>query len=453
MKQIYILCLVFIIMFVNSANVFADEILYPAGGLQINCTYDNGTKVDGFCIGNALKNVFPAEYKKLSVVDDTMIEGIQVNNSETESTDKSWRNEGPSAALIFEYDIMFTDLVETKSQAVIRILDSTKTYNTAFAEIYLKGDTKTIEVKTKWDGSFVTSDTFTEELKDNKWYHIRHTLNITDAANNFNPKHTININGIDAFVNLGPASVNYYKFPTVNSMVIEKNANADNRECTMYIDNVLVFKTNSNTPNGPVNRGKTLGIIRDAESVYKNSIPGTNPDEYPPEQYAALKSVIDDAKAEFLSNDFTDEKAEEIYNTLTEFLQGYKVNGEPLVIGVPYIKYYKEDGGETKSLLLAKEARFTVPVKTSHYAQDEKVTLLVVVSMGVDEDGDPIVKRIITSNTILYGNDVEEEAYVSLSLENFSFSEKANLRFWGMVWDEFETSNPYLIPKFDSINN
>lgn len=414
---------------------------YPKGGLLLEETFESGEPVSGFETGNAFKAKLSSAQTVKNVTEDLYMEGINVHNTEGHANDR--RKEGPNTAIVFDYDIMFEDLFSKGVEAYTKIYDKTSSSGQSVAEIHFMGAKKTMEMKTSYNGNFETSKAYEGEMTDNRWYHIRHTVYVSDGNLNLNAKTSVNIDGIEAFSNLGWCSLSFDKFPNVNSIGIGANVSGD-ENVTVYMDNLSVYKINVNYPGAPYNYGAALGAIRGAESVLSGAKVGTAPEEYSPESCEELERLLNSAKEAYLSADKTPASVSAATEELKAALENFAPNGLPLLVENPTVEYFRSTGSSTSSLILAKGIRFKTDVKTSRYANDEKLCLIGLLTDGTDEDGDPVIKSIAATDEMVYGADISESLALSFSLEDYSRDEKERAWIIGMAWDSIKGAKPYI---------
>lgn len=414
---------------------------YPKGGLLLEETFESGEPVSGFETGNAFKAKLSSAQTVKNVTEDLYMEGINVHNTEGHANDR--RKEGPNTAIVFDYDIMFEDLFSKGVEAYTKIYDKTSSSGQSVAEIHFMGAKKTMEMKTSYNGNFETSKAYEGEMTDNRWYHIRHTVYVSDGNLNLNAKTSVNIDGIEAFSNLGWCSLSFDKFPNINSIGIGANVSGD-QNVTVYMDNLSVYKINVNYPEAPYNYGAALGAIRGAESVLSGAKVGTAPEEYSPESCEELERLLNSAKEAYLSADKTPASVSAATEELKAALENFAPNGLPLLVENPTVEYFRSTGSSTSSLILAKGIRFKTDVKTSRYANDEKLCLIGLLTDGTDEDGDPVIKSIAATDEMVYGADISESLALSFSLEDYSRDEKERAWIIGMAWDSIKGAKPYI---------
>ena len=425
----------------NETAVYAAVEEYPAGGLMLEETFESGEPVSGFETGNAFKAKLSSAQTVKNVTEDLYMEGINVHNTEGHPNDR--RKEGPNTAIVFDYDIMFEDLFSKGIEAYAKIYDKTSSSGQSVAEIHFMGANKTMEMKTSYNGNFETSKAYEGEMTDNRWYHIRHTVYVSDGNLNLNAKTSVNIDGIEAFSNLGWCSLSFDKFPNINSIGIGANVSGD-ENVTVYMDNLSVYKINVNYPEPPYNYGAALGAIRGAESVLSGAKVGTAPDEYSPESCEELERLLNGAKETYLSADKTPASVSAAAEELKAALENFAPNGLPLLVENPTVEYFRSSGSPTTSLILAKGIRFKTDVKTSKYANGEKLCLIGLLTDGTDEDGDPVIKSIAATDETVYGADISESLALSFSLEDCSRDEKERAGIIGMAWDSIKGAKPYI---------
>ena len=401
---------------------------YPAGGYQANEDFESGGNYsdDTFGIGKAYKSsdkyIGMENTEGIVVYKGTAIDGVEYNRE----------NEGPGATFIIEYDLKFENCNENNIPLQVRFYDES-TFSTG---------------KTHLPFNFSFANASMYSWKNGEWYRMRYEVYVNNSTNGQTNNYSIWVNGTKILSNQ-----KYGTYPATTSS-LHKSPNPDYLEFIMpnangasyIIDNISCYKANVNAPV-TVNKGELVAEIRKDESIYKSAVFGTGEKEYPLVMKTCMEEALAAAEEEYNNADSTDESVNNAISELRSFMDTFEQNGALLTLGTPSFK--NESDTEITQLAGQQDVRISAPVTFSKYADSEPVDVtLAAVLYNKDSGKIYAVSDSATQQLVPVSGDKAQTYNLETSFDLSGYSdvekEKMNIRF--MVFDNYKSLKPYLIP-------
>lgn len=401
---------------------------YPAGGYQANEDFESGGNYsdDTFGIGKAYKSsdkyIGMENTEGIVVYKGTAIDGVEYNRE----------NEGPGAMFIIEYDLKFENCNENNIPLQVRFYDES-TFSTG---------------KTHLPFNFSFANASMYSWKNGEWYRMRHEVYVNNDKNGQINNYSIWVNGTKILSNQ-----KYGTYPATTSS-LHKSPNPDYLEFIMpnangasyIIDNISCYKANVNAPV-TVNKGELVAEIRKDESIYKSAVFGTGEKEYPLVMKTRMEEALAAAEEEYNNADSTDESVNNAISELRSFMDTFEQNGALLTLGTPSFK--NESDTEITQLAGQQAVRISAPVTFSKYADSEPVDVtLAAVLYNKDSRKIYAVSDSATQQLVPVSGDKAQTYNIetSFDLSGYSDSEKEKMNIRFMVFDNYKSLKPYLIP-------
>lgn len=358
-------------------------------------------------------------------------------------------NEGKGVETMTEFDIKFDNLVQSKGNLEIRL--AWKDRGNANAGTYIhrlafNGAEKQFQIYGTTTGgnkgfySSLLEDV--PEIEDGRWYRIRIVIHATKAGGSAQKQVSAYIDGVKAFENVGFTSTSSGKV-NIYDQIIFTGLSGTNAECKAHIDNFLVYKKNEQNPELPVDKSRLISIIRQGDKLYREAVQGLGEDEYYPDHCGALHDAVAAAMEVYEAEDLTEEAAEAAANRLYTVVENFKPNGFP--VKTEYLSYTNGRGQTVTDLNETDQLVVSAGAYGDVNAQSTEPVALAAVLCRKDENfagGKPLAVAGSNLETV----DRLGEKVLSAVLDLTPFADREELFVKVMLWKDFETLYPWMIP-------
>ncbi len=400
----------------NAQNELADNVFYPLqSGSQIKVDYtseDSGVKWEdcfdtefirnlGSRYGESkTENIFHRYYN----INDAAapIEGIRAG--EDANTEKE------NASLILEYDLKLESYeLSEASTFKISVGNATAPSGAGNAVVYNQKDIKE----------------FIPDVTDGVWYRFRHEVNVTDAEGNFAPTVSTWVNGVLKDNKIpwanpdftGTVVINDVTFHAAEGGLTDEDGNPEKYGLELWYDNLFAYKSNSEAA-APINDGALVAKIRELDKEYLYS------------EDAALKALLDTAKAAYQNEERTQTTVDDAlatlnssYTALPESKTPYRVEtfaytnssdekvyeamAEGKVTGLYVSKVGKKNGATGTPVVAVYRNNVLIDIKTGTFTDDsmaigdaQVASLETPITLPSDLSGITISGYIMDGNNI-----------------------------------------------------
>ena len=186
-----------------------------------------------------------------------------------------------------------------------------------------------------------------------------------------------------------------------------------------------------------MDKSRLISIIRQGDKLYREAVQGLGEDEYYPDHCGALHDAVAAAMEVYEAEDLTEEAAEAAANRLYTVVENFKPNGFP--VKTEYISYTNGRGQTVTDLNETDQLVVSAGAYGDVNAQSTEPVALAAVLCRKDE------------NFAVAGSNLETvdrlgEKVLSAVLDLTPFADREELFVKVMLWKDFETLYPWMIP-------